>query len=240
MPTYPLEDLYSQQICQSYQKLLQIYSGSLVLNGSGSQLQFLDITASYVANNCCLITSSAYPVTSSWSDYSTSASYAPCNCPLLQTSSTYPITSSWALNSTTSSYSLNTLTASYLLNNCCLITSSTYPITSSWAVNTLTSSYILVSNVSHPIKTVSNDYNVSLGDYTVLCDASTSILNVKLPSAASSYTQIFNIKKIDSSGNNVHVTTTAANNIDFSVTQSIAFTGTNLSVQSDGTQYWIL
>lgn len=174
MPTYPSEDLYNQQICTSYQKLLQIYNNDLVLNGSGSQIQFLNVTASYVSNNCCLNTSS------------------------------------------------------------------TYPITSSWAVNTLTSSYTLISNVSHPIKTITNDYNVGLGDYTVLCDASSNTLNVKLPSAASSNTQIFNIKKIDSSGNNIHVTTAAANNIDFNVTQSITSSGTNLSVQSDGTQYWIL
>lgn len=231
MPTYPSEDLNNQKICESYQKLLQIYSGSLILNGSGSQIQLLNVTASYVLNNCCLITSSTYPITSSWSNNSTSASYAPCNCPTIQTGSNYPITSSWAINS---------LTASYLLNNCCLTTSSTYPITSSWAVNTLTSSYTLISNVSHPIKTVSSNYTISLGDYTVLCDASSTNLNIKLPSASSSNTQIFNIKKIDSSGNNVHVTTTAANNIDFDVTQSIAFRGTNLSVQSDGTQYWIL
>lgn len=203
MPTYPLEDLYNQQICTSYQKLLQIYSGSLVLNGSGSQIQFLDITASYVSNNCCLNTSSTYPITSSWSNNSISASYAPCNCPIIQTGSNYPITSSWA-------------------------------------VNTLTSSYTLISNVSHPIKTITNDYNVGLGDYTVLCDASSNTLNVKLPSAASGYTQIFNIKKIDLSGNNIHVTTAAANNIDFNITQSITSAGTNLSVQSDGTQYWIL
>lgn len=155
MPEFPSEDLYSQQICQSYQKLFQIYSGSLVLNGSGSQIQFLNIT-------------------------------------------------------------------------------------SSWAVNTLTSSYTLISNVSHPIKTVSSNYSVGLGDYTILCDASSGNLNIKLPTATSSNTQIFNIKKIDSTGNNVHITTDSANNIDFDVTQSIAFRGTNMSVQSDGTQYWIL
>lgn len=174
MPTFPAQDLHDQKICESYQKLLQIYNNNLVLNGSGSQVQFLNVTASYV------------------------------------------------------------------LNDCCLNTGSTYPITSSWALNTQSSSYILVSNVSHPIKTVTDNYTIDLGDYTILCNASTKNLNIKLPTAASSNTQIFNIKKIDTSGYNVHVTTAGGNYIDFDVTQSIAHKGTNMSIQSDGTQYWIL
>ena len=86
MPVFPSQNLNTQKICESYPQLLQIYSGSLVLDGTGSLKQFLNVTASYALN---------------------------CNCgsgsggSSLHTGSTYPITSSWALNSVSASYASN-------------------------------------------------------------------------------------------------------------------------------------
>ena len=54
-------------------------------------------------------------------------------------------------------------------------------------------------------------------------------------------TNIYNIKKIDKTGHDIHVTVANASYIDYDVTQSISHRGTNMMVQSDGTnQYWIL
>ncbi len=50
MPVFPSQNLNTQKICESYPKLLQVYSSSLVLDGTGSLKQFLDITASYALN----------------------------------------------------------------------------------------------------------------------------------------------------------------------------------------------
>jgi len=79
MPVFPTQNLNSQKICESYPKLLQIYDTGIVLDGTGSQVQVLNLTASYALN---------------------------CNCPsgsgggtTLYTGSTYPITASYALNS---------------------------------------------------------------------------------------------------------------------------------------------
>lgn len=182
MPNFPSQNLYSQKICESYPRLLQIYNGSLVLDGTGSLKQFLNLTASNAK----------------------SASYAPCSCPLLQTGSTYPITSSWALN-------------------------------------TLTSSYIQVTDVSYPVRKVTNNYIiVRTADYTILCDATNGSFNVVLPNPSGN-TNIYNIKKIDQTGHDVHVTVNNASYIDYDLTQSISHRGTNMVVQSDGTtQYWIL
>ena len=71
MPVFPSQDLYGKKICETYQQILQIYSGS-VLNGAGSQQQFLNVTASYVINaqtgsGTSIYTGSYYPITSSWS-----------------------------------------------------------------------------------------------------------------------------------------------------------------------------
>jgi len=244
MPVFPSQNLNTQKICESYPKLLQIYSGSLVLDGTGSLIPFLNVTASYALNCNCgsgsggssLYTGSTYPITSSWAltaSYSEncnfgnsitqsfsasniwtfnhnlgdkyvliqtvdtndnqlipevinlfddntaiigfsvptagtaiatrggirkliiSSSYGYYN---LNTGSTYPITSSWALyalnggtniytGSTypiTGSWSINAVSASYAPCNCPLLqTGSTYPITASWARNAITASYAL-------------------------------------------------------------------------------------------------
>jgi hypothetical protein len=47
MPVFPSQNLNTQKICESYPRLLQIYSGSLVLDGTGSLKQFLNVTSSY-------------------------------------------------------------------------------------------------------------------------------------------------------------------------------------------------
>ena len=185
MPVFPSQNLYSKKICETYQQILQIYDNDIVLDGTGSQKQFLNIT-------------------SSWALHSISASYAPCNCPIMQTGSTYPITASWA-------------------------------------IHTATSSYIEVTNVSYPVRKVYNNYTiVRTTDYTILCDATSGSFDVKLPSPLGN-TNIYNIKKIDSTGHDIHVTVTNASLIDYDLTQSISHRGTNMAVQSDGTnQYWIL
>jgi hypothetical protein len=349
MPVFPSQNLNTQKICESYPRLLQIYSGSLVLDGTGSLKQFLNVTSSYsltssyatnfgnsitqsfsasniwtfnhnlgdkyvliqtvdtndnqlipeVINlfddNTAIIgfsvptagtaiatrggirkliisssygyynlnTGSTYPITSSWALYAVSASYAPCNCSLLQTGSTYPITSSWSINALTASYALNSsgtnlqtgstypitsswsinaVSASYAPCNCSLLqTGSYYPITASWAINTQTSSYIQVTGVSYPVRRVYNNYTiVRTTDYTLLCDATSGSFDVKLPNPSGN-TNIYNIKKIDRTGHCINVTVTNASYIDYDVTQSICHRGTNMTVQSDGTnQYWIL
>ncbi len=126
-------------------------------------------------------------------------------------------------------------------NACCLQTGSTYPITSSWALNTLTSSYIQVTGVSYPVRKINNNYTiVKTTDYTILCDATSGSFDVKLPNPSGN-TNIYNIKKIDRTGNCVNVMVTNASYIDYDITQSICHRGTNMTIQSDGTnQYWIL
>lgn len=86
-----------------------------------------------------------------------------------------------------------------------------------------------------------SSYNVTFDDYTILCDASSGSLDIILPTpTVSTGGKLFNIKKIDSTGNLVNVYVTDGSNIDYSVTQSLTSRGTNLAVQSSTTQYWIL
>lgn len=258
MPVFPSQDLYGKKICETYQRLLQIYDNNVVLDGSGSQKQFLNITASY-ALNCNCATGSIYPsVTGSFISSSTwifnhnlqsrpvviqaydynynqivpeSIVLTNDNTSILK----FPISESGFAIATISG--LRTISSSAFN----LYTGSTYPITASWALNTQTSSYIQVTGVSYPVRRIYNNYNiVRTTDYTILCDATSGEFNVKLPNPVGN-TNIYNIKKIDTTGHRINLTVTNSSYIDYELTQSIAHKGTNITVQSDGTnQYWIL
>lgn len=86
-----------------------------------------------------------------------------------------------------------------------------------------------------------SSYNVTFDDYTILCDATSGSMDIILPApTVSTSGKLFNIKKIDSTGNLVNVYVSGSSYIDYSVTQSLTSRGTNLAVQSSTTQYWIL
>jgi hypothetical protein len=282
MPVFPSQNLNTQKICESYPKLLQVYSSSLVLDGTGSLIKFLNLTSSYALNCNCpsgsggtqLYTGSTYPIT---------ASYAlNCfACPGNSVTGSFCSSSTWTFNhnlgdkyviiqsfdqydnqiiaDVVNLYDENTAILSFgedvcgtvvatrgglrilSQSNAILHTGSTYPITSSWALYTLTSSYIQVTGVSYPVRKINNNYTiVRTTDYTILCDATSGSFDVKLPNPSGN-TNIYNIKKIDRTGHCINVTVTNASYIDYDVTQSICHRGTNMTIQSDGTnQYWIL
>lgn len=86
-----------------------------------------------------------------------------------------------------------------------------------------------------------SSYNVTFNDYTILCDASSGSIDIILPEpTVSTGGKLFNIKKIDSTGNLVNVYVSGSSYIDYNFTQSLTSRGTNLAVQSSTTQYWIL
>lgn len=254
MPVFPSQNLNSQKICESYPKLLQIYSGSLVLNGTGSLIQNLDVTASYALNCFCEAGQSVtgyFCSSSVWTfNHNLGSKFAVIQVYDQDDNQILPeIVNLYNENTAILTFGenacgtviaslggLNVLTQSYYLG-----TGSTYPITSSWALQSATSSYIQTTNVSYPVKKIYNNYNVvKNNDYTLLCDAISGSFNVILPNPSGN-TNIYNIKKIDRTGHCVHVTVANASFIDYDVTQSICHRGTNMTVQSDGTnQYWVL
>jgi hypothetical protein len=251
MPVFPSQNLDAQKICESYPKLLQIYDGNLVLDGTGSLKQFVNVTSSYALNCTCqpgVSITGSFCSSSIWTfNHNLGNKYA-----VIQTYDQYD---NQIIPEIINLYDENTAIITFSDDTCGvaiasmgglntvsrLVTGSTYPITSSWASNAATSSYIQVTNVSYPVKKVTNDYIVvRTADYTILCDATSGSFDVKLPNPSGN-TNIYNIKKIDSTGHCVHVTVINATFIDYDVTQSICHKGTNMTVQSDGVnQYWIL
>jgi hypothetical protein len=139
--TYPITSSWSENSSTSSYVAAGNVSGT-VTSASYS------LTASYALNassGTSLQTGSTYPITSSWSTNTVSASYAPIDTSFsssivsqlnskqvaLTTGSVYPITASYAL------YAVNDISGS----GTTIYTGSTYPITSSWSENTVSASY---------------------------------------------------------------------------------------------------
>lgn len=87
---------------------------------------------------------------------------------------------------------------------------------------------------------ISTAYTVTLEDSTVLADATSAAFTITLPKAYNANGYIFTIKKIDSSANAVTVDGDGAETIDGATTQVISFQYDSVTVQSDGTEWWIL
>lgn len=136
-----LYDLTGNKVSFTYGRLVQIASGSYY-DGFGNPLNLS-------GSGTTLVTGSTYPITSSWSQNTVSASYALTASYALNggsgginltTGSTYPITSSWANNVVSASYSL---TSSYSNNS----TSASYSLTASyWSGSIVSSSYALTAS----------------------------------------------------------------------------------------------
>lgn len=81
-----------------------------------------------------------------------------------------------------------------------------------------------------PIKTVTADYSTAKNDWTILVDASGGNVTVTLSSFSTG--QVYNVKRIDSSGNTVTIDGNGAN-IDASGTQTLASQYDHLMIQND-------
>jgi len=103
---------------------------------------------------------------------------------------------------------------------------------------TNTAGAISISITADSIVTKTSDYTATATDYTILCDASGGDLTITLPSAASIPAHIYNVKKIDSSDN--LVTIASVSTIDSEASVSTYIQWTNIALQSNGTNWFIL
>jgi hypothetical protein len=85
---------------------------------------------------------------------------------------------------------------------------------------------------------VSTNVTLSPTSTSVLVDASSGPVTITLPTAVGD-TNIYVIKKKDSSANTVTVNTTSAQTLDAASTQVIGIQNTSISCKSDNTNWWI-
>lgn len=90
------------------------------------------------------------------------------------------------------------------------------------------------------IKTVTGDTSLTLADYTILVDASLGNINIDLISAVNNKGKIYNIKKIDSSINNVIINTIGNQTIDGDLSKNIIQQWEKISIQSNNNNWYII
>jgi hypothetical protein len=96
--------------------------------------------------------------------------------------------------------------------------------------------YQLLGSGNTPITTISTTTTLGASDYTVLCSAT---LTVNLPAAASSSGQVYNIKNIGS-GTTITIDPNASETIDGATTYTLSAQYESVTIQSNGTAWFIL
>lgn len=95
------------------------------------------------------------------------------------------------------------------------------------------------NNSSQIIAWANAQYAVSANNATILVNHPSAPFGVVLPTAASITGQQYKIKKIDSSANAVTVSTTSSQTIDNSLTYPLSTQYQSVTLQSDGSNWWI-
>lgn len=107
-------------------------------------------------------------------------------------------------------------------------------------IGLISSPTISYTDLSIPISTKTAAYTITSADHTILCNATTAAFTVNLPAAASNSGRIFVIKKIDASPNAITIDGNAAETIDGATTQTLSTQWATLTIQSNGTSWFII
>lgn len=96
------------------------------------------------------------------------------------------------------------------------------------------------ASFSAPIRTVTASAPMVSTDHTILCDASSGDITISLTNAADVSGRLLNIKKIDNSGNKVTIDASGTQTIDGALTSILTTQYESITIQCDGTGWWIL
>lgn len=99
-----------------------------------------------------------------------------------------------------------------------------------------------VGQSKSPIATVTNNTTLdpAIDGGTVLVDATAGNVTITLPTAASADERKYNVKKVDASVNTVTVDADGAETIDGAANYVLTVQYQSVSVQSNGTAWWVL
>lgn len=103
--------------------------------------------------------------------------------------------------------------------------------------STINSTLQVAGSISTAIAAKSSAYTIVITDSTILVSGTTTIT---LPTAVGITGRMYTVKKTDTAGTTVTVATTSSQNIDGATTSLLATQYQSVTVQSDGTQWWII
>jgi hypothetical protein len=95
-------------------------------------------------------------------------------------------------------------------------------------------------SMSCAIVSKTGTYVITASDYTILCDASGGSFAVTLPSVSGTTGRVYVIKKIDSSVNTVTVDGDSSDLIDGATTQVLTAIYESITIQSNGSAWYII
>lgn len=97
--------------------------------------------------------------------------------------------------------------------------------------------YQVLGNI---VTNTSAAYTALADDFTILCDATSAGITINLPQAVTAKYRVYNIKKIDSSGNSVTIDGFGSETIDGSTTQVTSTQYVHFTIQSNGIAWYII
>lgn len=99
---------------------------------------------------------------------------------------------------------------------------------------------ITAAYIKPGLTTKTTTYTALITDHTIICDASGGAFTVTLPAAATCTDLILIIKKNEASANAVTIDGNASETIDSAATKILSSSMESATLQSDGTEWWIL
>lgn len=93
---------------------------------------------------------------------------------------------------------------------------------------------------AYNVTTQTSAYTASASDSLILCNATSGTFTITLPAASGCLGVKFNIKKTDSSANNVIIDGHLSETIEGETTLTISTQGDSYTIQCSGTEWWII
>lgn len=95
-------------------------------------------------------------------------------------------------------------------------------------------------SLAMPITTKTADYTATSSDHTILCNKSDGNITITLPAVSGCSGRIYNIKKIDSSAYTVTIDGNSSETIDGALTQTLTTQYESITIQCDGSAWYII
>lgn len=106
-------------------------------------------------------------------------------------------------------------------------------------INTLNSTLQIEGSVSKSITTKTSDYVLDSGDYTILLDGTSNTITATLPTAVDITGRIYNLKCIEDI-NQCDIATNSTETIDGDTVNFVLIKHEIITIQSDGSNWWII
>jgi hypothetical protein len=99
---------------------------------------------------------------------------------------------------------------------------------------------LAVLGLANKIRTINASLVALITDKTILADATSAAIVITLPVAASTIGQVLTIKKIDASANTVTLDGNASETIDGALTKALTTQWAVLTIQCNGTAWFVI